>query len=77
MQVLASEMSFLMNRNDLPVPLLFWPVNCIKTGGKYFISPGRVDFLRTKQYTYIEFVHESTSAQGNEVVTKIGGMLHC
>ena len=52
--VFSSQMSFLVNRNDLPV-LLFWPVNCIKIGSKYFISPGRVGFLRTKQYKYIEF----------------------
>ena len=34
MQVLASQLHFLANRNaELAVPPLFWPVNCIKIGG--------------------------------------------
>ncbi len=34
MQVLTSRLHFLVNRNaELAVPLLFWPVNCIKIGG--------------------------------------------
>ena len=34
MQVLASQLHFLANRNaELAVPALFWPVNCIKIGG--------------------------------------------
>ena len=34
MQALASQLSFLANRNaELAVPPLLWPVNCIKIGG--------------------------------------------
>ena len=34
MQVLASQLHFLTNRNaELAIPPLFWPVNCIKIGG--------------------------------------------
>ena len=34
MQVLASQLHFLANRNaELAIPPLFWPVNCIKIGG--------------------------------------------
>ena len=33
MQVLASQLPFLANRNaEQAVPPLFWPVNCIKIG---------------------------------------------
>ncbi len=33
MQVLASKLHFLANRNaELAVPPLFWPVNCMKIG---------------------------------------------
>jgi hypothetical protein len=36
MQVLASQLHFLANRNaELAVPPLFWPVNCIKIGGHF------------------------------------------
>ena len=35
MQVLASQLPFLANRNaELAVPPLFWPDNCIKIGGR-------------------------------------------
>ena len=34
MQVLASQLHFLANKNaQLAIPPLFWPVNCIKIGG--------------------------------------------
>ena len=34
MQVLASQLHFLANKNaELATPPLFWPVNCIKIGG--------------------------------------------
>ena len=34
MQVLASQLHFLANKNaELAIPPLFWPVNCIKIGG--------------------------------------------
>ena len=34
MQVLASQLLFLANRNaELAIPPLFWPVNSIKIGG--------------------------------------------
>ena len=34
MQVLASQLHFLANKNaELVIPPLFWPVNCIKIGG--------------------------------------------
>ena len=33
MQVLASQLHFLANKNaELAIPPLFWPVNCIKIG---------------------------------------------
>ena len=35
MQVLASQLHFLANKNaELTIPPLFWPVNCIKIGGR-------------------------------------------
>ena len=34
MEVLASQLHFLANKNaELPIPPLFWPVNCIEIGG--------------------------------------------
>ena len=34
MQVVASQLLFLANRNaGQAIPPLFWPVNCIKSGG--------------------------------------------
>ena len=34
MQVLASQLHFLANKNaELAIPPLFWPVNCIKIRG--------------------------------------------
>ena len=51
MQVLASQLHFLANRNaELAIPPLFWPVNYIKIGGHvallgcpsiYFLFYGR------------------------------------
>ena len=41
MQVLASQLHFLANRNaGLAIPPLFWPVNCIKTGGHVVLLSG-------------------------------------
>ena len=41
MQVLASQLPFLANRNaELAVPPLFWPVNCIKIGGHVALLSG-------------------------------------
>ena len=41
MQVLASQLPFLGNRNaELAVPPLFWPVNCIKIGGHVALLSG-------------------------------------
>ena len=35
MQVLVSQLHFLANKNaELAIPPLFWPVNCIKIGGR-------------------------------------------
>ena len=40
-QVLASQLSFLANRNaELAVPPLFWSVNCIKIGGHVALLSG-------------------------------------
>ena len=37
MQVLASQLHFLVNKNtELVVLPLFWPVNCIKTGALFY-----------------------------------------
>ena len=41
MQVLASQLHFLANRNaGLAIPPLFWPVNCIKIGGHVALLSG-------------------------------------
>ena len=41
MQVLASQLHFLANRNaGLANPLLLWPVNCIKIGGHVALLSG-------------------------------------
>ena len=41
MQVLASQLPFLANRNDeLAVPPLFWPDKCIKIGGHVALLSG-------------------------------------
>ena len=41
MQVLASQLPFLANRNaELAVPPLFWPDNCIKIGGHVALPSG-------------------------------------
>ena len=41
MQVLASQLHFLANRNaGLAIPPLFWPVNCIKIGGHVVLLSG-------------------------------------
>ena len=41
MQVLASQLPFLANRNaELAVPPLFWPENCIKIGGHVALLSG-------------------------------------
>ena len=41
MQVLASQLHFLVNRNaGLSIPPLFWLVNCIKIGGHVALPSG-------------------------------------
>ena len=41
MQVLASQLDFLPNRNaGLATPPLFWPVHCIKIGGHVALLSG-------------------------------------
>ena len=41
MQVLATQLHFLANRNaGLAIPLLFWPVNWIKIGGHVALLSG-------------------------------------
>ena len=41
MQVLASQLPFLANRNaELAVPPLFWPVICIEIGGHVELPSG-------------------------------------
>ena len=41
MQVLASQLHFLANRNaGLAIPPLFWPVNCIKIWGHVALLSG-------------------------------------
>ena len=41
MQVLASQLHFLSNKNaELAAPPLFWPVNCIKIGGHVELLSG-------------------------------------
>ena len=51
MQVLASQLHFLANRNTgLAIPPLFWPVNCIKIGGHVvLLSCPTVDSLYCAQ----------------------------
>ncbi len=59
MQVLASQLRFLANRNaELAVPPLFWPVNCIKIGGhiaRVFISYSMVS-ISIKSFLIIFFL---------------------
>ena len=41
MQVLASQLHFLANRNaGLAIPPLLWPINCIKIGGHVALLSG-------------------------------------
>ena len=48
MQVLASQLPFLANRNaELAVPALFWPVNCIKIGGHVALLSGATVYSYT------------------------------
>ena len=78
MQVLASQLHFLANRNaGLAIPPLFWPVSCIKIGGHvavhslYCVSDVshvvhaslNVDFIRCN------FLSHSVSSTGNSVDT--------
>ena len=54
MQVLASQLPFLANRNaELAVPPLFWPDNCIKIGGHVALLSGPTVYtvLRTTTVT--------------------------
>ena len=46
MQVLTSQLPFLVNRNpELPARLLFWPVNWIKVGGHVALLSGPTVFF--------------------------------
>ena len=46
MEVLASQLHFLVNRNtELAVPPLFWPVYCIKIGGRVALLSGPSVYL--------------------------------
>ena len=48
MQVLASQLPFLANRNaELAVPPLFWPDNCIKIGGHVALLSGPTVYTYT------------------------------
>ena len=50
MQVLASQLPFLANRNaELAVPPLFWPDNCIKIGGHVALLSGPTVYTVTER----------------------------
>ena len=57
MQVLASQLLFLANRNaGLAISPLLWPVNCIKIGGQVaLLSDPTVNCLYCAKYFY--FIH--------------------
>ena len=55
MQVLASQLPFLANRNDeLAVPPLFWPDKCIKIGGHVALLSGPTVYTLYCVLTLIE-----------------------
>ena len=62
MQVLASQLHFLANRNaGLAIPPLFWPVNCIKIGGHVALLSGpTVDSLYCGSGNKYSFHHVAT-----------------
>ena len=46
MQVLTSQLHFLVNRNaELAFPSLFWPVNCTKIGHVALLGGPSINFL--------------------------------
>ena len=57
MQVLASQLPFLANRNaELAVPPLFWPDTCIKIGGHVALLSGPTVYTLYCAYGVIGFV---------------------
>ena len=58
MQVLASQLPFLANRNaELAVPPLFWPYNCIKIGGHVALLSGPTVYTLYCGYTEIFYAY--------------------
>ena len=58
MQVLASQLSFLANRNAEPVvPPLFWPVNCIKIGRHVALLSGPSVYVYSVDMSGYKFIH--------------------
>ena len=54
MQVLASQLHFLVNKNaELAIPPLFWPVNCIKIGGHVALLSDPTVYSLCCAYTFV------------------------
>ena len=57
MQVLASQLHFLANKNaELAIPPLFWPVNCIKIGGHVALLSDSTVYSLYCAYRLIEII---------------------
>ena len=71
MQVLASQLPFLANRNaELAVPPLFWPDNCIKIGGHVALLSGPTVYT-------VNIVYEATvTAEDRSIRNYIGMTEH-
>ena len=71
MQILVSQLPFLANRNtELAVPLLFWPVNRMKIGG-------RVELLRGPTVYLLECALSSMTIYLYNYSCRIIILLHC
>ena len=63
MQVLASRLHFLANRNtELPGPLILWPVNCVKMRGHVALVSGPTVYSLSCACTLL---HCNTPCNGN------------
>ena len=62
MQVLASQLLFLANRNaEQAIPQLFWPVNCIKIGGHVALLSDPTVYSLYCDYSVVVFVANASS----------------
>ena len=73
MQVLASQLHFLANRNaGLAIPPLFWPVNCIKIGGHVALLSGPTVYLL---YCGVDYLLRNIS-EYEETICVMYGRVH-